>query len=607
MHIESFANELFLEIFHYLTTSNIYYGFHGLNERFDALILEYFRTCDIDFRSISRCDFDFICQHYLPQTINRISSLCLSDGDDTPGQIERFFSIGFKLNQFHNLQSLLLSNIRSCTLINTIIADLPSVPSLIHLTFEQCYFPSVENQQYAEKTTNIIWKLPKLVQLCFKSKYKYRQSHHFVNKYRRDQSISLWPTVTSTTLQRVLIIGLQPCRVPLDQLFSRTPCLQQLILDKYCDSYDPHTTRLTSLTNLMISFHRHDSDRRFRTLLAHLPNLRRLKIDSTQGNISVRCIEDCITRYVPTLQQLQFRLTRNLQNWEYNVGIMNRTLDECRSDFWLVQHRWFVQCDYCPDRFLHTYTLPYAFDSYKMSFPIRSESTYPDIKIPVEQLLDQPLNTDESNLQVYDEVHSLMYKLRFFNMSSEPHIKFHKIQHLSIDFPINDHFWKVVPSLDHLVSLDVLSEDHDNLCQNQLQTLLERSPRLSSIRLCWKTLTSSLRQLFDSRNISVYHLELLCYNGCLKREACQMLNTIIPGIDCKVLNLVVSDRWCILDLVNTLNHLTSLRIYCHKEKAVRCGQPINMNTVEWLKQQLLATFPDIQISKQDDSIRLWIR
>ncbi|CAF0913794.1 unnamed protein product [Adineta ricciae] len=197
-----------------------------------------------------------------------------------------------------------------------------------------------------------------------------------------------------------------------------------------------------------------------------------------------------------------------------------------------------------------------------------------------------------------------MYKLRFSEISSAPHVQFHKIQHLSIDFPINDHFWKVVPSLDHLVSLDILSEGHDNLCQNQLQTLLERSPRLSSIRIYWKTLTSSLRPLFDSRNISVYHLELLCYNERLKREACQMLNTIIPGIDCKVLTLMVFDRWCILDLVNTLNHLTSLKIDCHKEKAVRCGQPINTDTVEWLKQQLLAAFPDIQISKQDDSIRL---
>ena len=77
------------------------------------------------------------------------------------------------------------------------------------------------------------------------------------------------------------------------------------------------------------------------------------------------------------------------------------------------------------------------------------------------------------------------------------------IQHLSIGFPINDHFREVVPSLNHLVSLDILSEDHGDLCQNQLQTLLERSPRSSSIRICRKTLTSSLRQLFDSRNIRV--------------------------------------------------------------------------------------------------------
>ena len=56
-----------------------------------------------------------------------------------------------------------------------------------------------------------------------------------------------------------------------------------------------------------------------------------------------------------------------------------------------------------------------------MLFPIRSESTYPDIKNAVKELLDQPLDTNKQNLQVYDEVHSLMYKLRFFEISSATH------------------------------------------------------------------------------------------------------------------------------------------------------------------------------------------
>ena len=202
-HIESFANELFLEIFKYLIASNIYYGFHGLNKRFDTLILEYFRTCDIDF--------SFANITFRKQSIELVHCVC------SMAMIRLF-----KLNQSHRWQSFLLSNIRSCTLINTIIVDLPSVSSLIHLTVEQCYFSSEENQEDAEKTTNIIWSLPKLVQLCFRSKYK----------YRRDQSISLRPTITLTTLQRVLIIGLRPCRVPLDQLFWHTPCLRQLVLDK---------------------------------------------------------------------------------------------------------------------------------------------------------------------------------------------------------------------------------------------------------------------------------------------------------------------------------------------------------------------------------------
>ncbi|UJR32939.1 hypothetical protein I4U23_020400 [Adineta vaga] len=593
MHIESFANELFLEVFQYLTTSNIYHAFHGLNDRFDTIILEYFRTCDINFRSISKYDFDFICEHYLTQTIDHISSLCLSDDDDTPGQIEQFLSHGFTIRQFSNLKSLFLSNIRSETLMETLMIDLLSLTNLVHLNFEQCYFPSEDTQNKAILFTNYIWNLPRLIHFCFKVKYKYRQSHHFVNRYRRDRSICLHPTITSSTLQRVIIIGLEPCHIPLDQLLTCTPCLKHLVIEIHFDANNGQLIPIIQITNLVMSIRNQGSEQDFFNLLRHMPDLNRLKIDFDYSYIFTygQKWEELINQHLTKLKRLQFRMIRHIQSWMTEERQINHILDTFRSEFWLVKRHWYIQCDWYSGREIHIYTLPYAFDKYQFLFPILSKSTYPN----------------EINQRSYDNVRNLMYKPRFSEMSSTSHIQFYNIEHLSIDFPISNHFWTIVPNLDHLKSLDVLSNDHDELCQNQLQELLERSPRLSSIRICWKTLTSPLKQLFDSRNLSVYHLELLCYGGWLKHEKCVMLNSIIPGIHCKVLNLMVADRSCILDLINTLNHLTALNIECRSEKTSKRNKTTKDDICQWLQEQLLSAFPSIHISRQNDIIRLWIR
>lgn len=117
MQFEWLANELFLEVFKFLTTSHLYHAFHDL-------ILEYFRTCDMDFRSISKFDFDIILQQYLTPMTDRITSLCLSDEDDTPGQIDQFSSHGFLIRQFINLRSLFINNIQSEKIMDKIMVDL---------------------------------------------------------------------------------------------------------------------------------------------------------------------------------------------------------------------------------------------------------------------------------------------------------------------------------------------------------------------------------------------------------------------------------------------------------------------------------------------------
>lgn len=83
--IERLPNELFLEIFNYLTNVDAVCAFSRLNQRFQALTLKY---CDaFDFKSVSKAKFDYVIQHH---NIHQWRSLRLSDDDNTPGQVTHF-------------------------------------------------------------------------------------------------------------------------------------------------------------------------------------------------------------------------------------------------------------------------------------------------------------------------------------------------------------------------------------------------------------------------------------------------------------------------------------------------------------------------------------
>ncbi|CAF0998449.1 unnamed protein product [Rotaria sordida] len=594
MQFESLANELLLELFKCLTTSHIFHAFHGLNRRFDALILEYFRKCNIDFRSISKCDFDIICEQHLTEMVDRITSLCLSDEDDTPGQIDQFFGHGFTFQQFINLKSLYLYDIRSETMMDKVMFDLPYLSNLTHLTFGQCYFPLRSNNEKAVSFGSCIWSLPKLVCFCVKVEYKYRQTHHFADRCRRDNGIFIIPTVTSLTLEYLSFIGMKQCDIVMDQLFAHTPRLRHILADNCLNIHMNSLSIIPSMTTLNISLSSSQYRDSFFNFLRKTPNLRHLKVEfcSVYLYVDGQRWEQMIRNYLAKLERLQFKMLVSLNGDLTEEGQVDRILDKFRSQFWLVEHRWFVQCDWnLYKEFVILYTLPYAFNNFYFYSPIQSKSTSPY----------------DNDLRSYDNVHSLIYKPRLFNISSSPHIQFSNIQHLSIEFPISAHFWSIVPRFDHLISLDALSNNYDEHCQHQLEDLLDRAPRLSSIRLGWKTLTSPLIKLFESRNWSVYQLELLCYGRSLNKKQCIMISDIIPSIHCKVLNLMVANRTCILDLINTMNYLRALNIQCQYDKSNRSIESTQDELCEWLQQQLSPRFSTTKISRRDTVVRMWIR
>ena len=306
---ESLANELFLEIFKYLSRPLIYHSFHGLHIRLDKLILGHSRNSHLDLRSISKVDFDITFEKYLLDTFDLITSMCLSDDDDTPGQIDGYFLHGLEFRQLVSLHSILFSNIRSEKSMDAIILDLPYLVNLINLTFEQCYFPSQNTLEKALTYGNSIWSLPKLISFSFIVNYKYRQSHHIVDKYRRDNGICICTSVISSTLKCLSIIGVAYCSIDLMQLFTHTPHLQCLSIDQSTTAQVGSNVIMKQLTELSLSFNLTFTwNFQLSNILRNIPNLNYLKLDYDYGYppMDGGDWEQIIRNHLPKLQRLEF-------------------------------------------------------------------------------------------------------------------------------------------------------------------------------------------------------------------------------------------------------------------------------------------------------------
>ena len=128
--LEQLANELFLDIFDYLTDVDIVYSFSQLNTRFQTLILNYCHT--IDFKSISKSRFDIIIQQHHPKYWR---SLRLSNDNETPGQIEVFARLyPFDQHLLH-LQSISFIHIQP-NYHNVFLSQLHSLIHLVSLTMK---------------------------------------------------------------------------------------------------------------------------------------------------------------------------------------------------------------------------------------------------------------------------------------------------------------------------------------------------------------------------------------------------------------------------------------------------------------------------------------
>ena len=561
---ESLANELILDIFDYLTSVEILRLFFGLNTRFNFLLQHYLQRNALDFRSAKKTDFDRICKEILPSLTEHVTRLHLSNDDDTPSQPTLFFAHGFHLDRFSSLFSLTLSSIHSLELIEEILRQCPNLISL------KVIDANVESDASgAERLINQIWSLPEL-RYC-----------SLENLFPVDVVFPL-PHVTSTSLR---FCSIQSNSISLNQFFDfarRSSQLENLqIKIKNVSSNDLVVFPIRSVKKLTLDFQ--DSFERLQLLLHHLPNLVDFSVELWHVFISGE-------QWQQILSGTQISRFQMFMNFKYPLDEnpdeeIDRILRSFGSEFWLNERRWFVRCDVkSEERVTYVYTLPFAFPSFDASGIDRSKSTS---------------SRKDPTLDDYSQVKRLICSP---TLSPCP-FRFPSIHHLEFSSSTsNENLSLLVPRLDRLVSLDLLSFGKSN--QDELQVLLSKSRDLSTLIV--DCIILSALSTKPVHHPSIRRLNLIVSDGHFYGSDCIPFIQSLVDRRCEVLLINVEQRQIVLELLEHFPHLRSLIFQSQDDRWDETDGMEQDDLIQWLTARLPSTFSVTRDDHAASAVRIWI-
>lgn len=580
--LESFSNQLLLTLFDYFDAVHLLHGFLGLNTRFDALLLKEYHSFHLDLRRISKQDFDFLCQQQnLRSVFNRIISLRLAVCDETPGLCGLFLSRGFNINQFTHLKSLTLNEIFSKELINSV----HECRHLTHLNISNCSISF--DHQTTSSWINRIWSLPKLT------------SCHIKNCYQTDAYFDEDTPISSTIEQLSLCSAMYPVRITdLLYLFTYTPCLRILSMNtELLDENQHFPTVQTSITTLKLVF-----QGRFHTLLTLLrstPRLRRLSIQLNNEFFNGHQWQQLIMNNLAQLQTLQFKmfvLSSSMRSIDEQV---RANLDTFRTQFWLVEHRWYVACDYTVRSkadYDHQcfYTLPYAFNSFndRVGGVRRLMWTCPDT-IPYWSF---------DRVHMFETVRDAHYQYQY-------PVVFHRIHDLRLSIPFADSLWSMISNLDHLTKLHVIVCDEGS--DSQFRSLIERAIHLDTLIIDLLTLRWRTDILFNLTNPSIRQIKFFPHarrpwptfdlNQCIAFAQSSIAR------QCQFLDIRVQSPESILTFANTMQYLQSMIIHVSENPNIP-PRPTVDGMIEWTRNHLPNRYCLIDCTNSGTAItmKLWI-
>ncbi|CAF1308816.1 unnamed protein product [Rotaria sordida] len=334
MKFELLPNEIFIEIFEFLSIFDIFYSFNQLNNYFNQLI----RTIPlhVNFKNIQKSIFDRFCKFLLSNSDvkNQIYTLVLSN-KDTSDQIKTFLSL-FSLNEFLHLHSLTLIQVEE-NILQKLKLIIPLIPQLhsFHL------FDSNDIYLTDPLTSNLeILSIPTL------------------------SSINKFSSITNLTISACSLDQL------FHYLFKYVPMLTYLNI-QYLSSYYSYTTNYSNidfmkaihLKELIISNFEYKFED-FKLLAKYIPKLTSLKFYGTYDldMIDANQWEYLIISLLPYLDTFKF-----IFNYIYkpNDNHIEDKLNKFQTDFWIKQHQWYTEYSLSNYSAL-IYTIPYMLNSYTL-------------------------------------------------------------------------------------------------------------------------------------------------------------------------------------------------------------------------------------------------
>ncbi|CAF1347855.1 unnamed protein product [Rotaria sordida] len=520
-NFELLPNEIFLYLFNYMDSVDLLHAFYGLNSRFNRLLYEEFRSYRFHFDLFSKRQFDMICQRHLPFIIGRFIFLRLSDSDETPGQINHFFSYIPSMSYLTHLRCLIFYKLCSYETLIKIVHEFHHLSSLTYLELKSCSFrlDKIDMQMIV----NNIWNLPKLASCYFD-----------IRVYKQETPFLL--TQVSTSLRKVFIYKQRFKWNELYRLFECTPHLKCLRISvDQVDGTDYQQCPIPTLIYLNISGFCMSNISKMMYLLQNIPNLRCLKIRLSYHFINGYQWEQIIKNYLPKLKTFLFDMydvTANNQNIEEQA---NELMNSFRSSFWIDEHQWFVRCFIFDGLIYIGNSVHYANDGH----PYLWKSTYPN---------DNYLNIYKNMTHIYNET--------FFHQSFPSDVRLPSIEFLWIELPIKEQFWTIVPSLNQLYLLSISS--YTDTFQLQLQRLLDQASHLCCLEI--KQHESLPLQISFLTCINTSIRQLYLQNHWFDEEECITVTRSPLGVSFEVLFIKVKTRENILILMKNMINLRALTI-----------------------------------------------
>jgi hypothetical protein len=387
-------------------------------------------------------------------------------------------------------------------------------------------------------------------------------------------------------------------------------------------------------------------------LLRSMPNLCNLTIE-TQFIIMDGYRWKCfIKSFLPKLKIFRLKMSIYFNDFDTIKSRVDYIINSFQTQFWIDEHQWFIRCHCNSDdkysQYILFYTWPYTFSYlsipnnhrwsrsiynfndnhwsssrvhhllYNFEHNILSNKIEDCSKSNSSSKLNKIFRFKTKSFSLSDNQSTIIpssfdktIQIKSFNSSlieTFPILNFPNIYQLTIELPLDEYFWWIIPKFDRLILLNIKSSTQ-NINQLHLQKLFDQAPRLYSL-IFHSDLTKSNFSLINTKSKSIRRLDFkgnLTYDQCsfFNYEQCIALTRSSLGKQCEVLSIGVQHRRNILFLINTMINLRALNVRCQDDQYG--NKTITDDFIHWLKNHLSSTVTIERMISCKHNIRLWIR